>query len=173
MATLLTNKTKVSELLQVAIGVEDTDFEKYIYEAQKFDLKPLVREDFYYDLLSKKDDEPWTKLIDGGEYEFKDRTYEFSGIGAVIAYFAYARFFLNSSAVSTSFGIVTKNNPQSTPLILEERRNVYYKKKEEANEIMKDAVLFIERNISDFESWNSEGSCQTNKNSSFNTRVIQ
>lgn len=173
MATLLTNKTEVSELLQIAIGVEDKDFDKYIEEAQKFDFKKLVREDFYFDLLANKDEEDWKKIIDGGEYDFNNRTYEFAGASAVIGYFAYARFYLNSSAVSTSFGIVVKNNPQSTPLSLEERKNVHYKKKEEANELMKEVVSFIERNIEKYPSWNENSSCNNSKRSGFNTRVIQ
>ncbi|MGV3695498.1 DUF6712 family protein [Flavobacterium sp.] len=170
--TLLTNKTKVSALLQVAIGIEDSEFEKYIEEAQKFDLKPLVCEAFFYDLLAKKDEEPWKKLVDGGTYEFDGRDYEFDGIAGVVAYFAYANFYLNSSAVSTSFGIVTKNNPQSTPVSLEERKNVHYKKRQYANSIMEDVVRFIERNISDYESYKCDSGCSPEKKGGFSTRVL-
>lgn len=173
MATLLINKAKVSSLLQVAIGIEETEFNKYIEEAQKFDLKPLVCEDFYFELIKNKDTEPWKKLLEGGDYTYEGKDYEFDGIGSVLAYFSYARFFLSSPAVSTSHGIVTKTNPYSTPVELQERKNVYYKKKEEANELMKDVIKFIERNISNYTSWKCESSCGSSSRGSFNSRVIQ
>lgn len=172
MATRLINKAIVSSLLQVAIGIEEVEFNKYIDEAQQFDFKAIVKEEFYFELLSKKDETPWNKLIDGGTYEYNGITIEFKGFADVLAYFTYARFFLSSPAVSTSHGIVQKTNPHSEPVPLEERRNVYYKKREEANTLMADVVKFIERNISDYPSWNG-ASCTPSKSSGFSTKVIQ
>jgi hypothetical protein len=170
---LLINKAKVSELLQVAIGVPDADFEKYIEEAQKFDLKPLVCEEFYFDLLKNKDDENFEVLIDGGEYVFEGKDYAHDGLKGVLAYFAYARFQLESQTLSTSHGMVQKTNPYSTPVSLEDRRSTYYKKREEANSIMQDVVRFIERNIPDYPTWECSSNCGSKKTASFSTRVIQ
>jgi hypothetical protein len=172
MATRLINKAIVSSLLQVAIGIEEVEFNKYIDEAQQFDFKAIVKEEFYFELLSKKDETAWKKLIDGGTYEYNGISIEFKGFADVLAYFTYARFFLSSPAVSTSHGIVQKTNPHSEPVPLEERRNVYYKKREEANTLMADVVKFIERNISDYPSWNG-ASCTPSKSSGFSTKVIQ
>lgn len=172
MATLLINKGNVSSLLQVAIGVDEIEFNKYIEEAQQFDFKSIVPEEFYFELLSKKALPQWKILIDGGTYTYNSITIEFKGFAHVLAYFTYARFFLNCPAVSTSHGIVTKITPHSEPLSLEERRNVYYKKREEANALMNDVIKYIERNISNYPSWSSNSCTQTN-NSTFSTRVIQ
>lgn len=169
---LLTNKAKVSLLLSVAIGVDESEFNKYIEEAQKFDLKPLVCEDFFYDLLNNKDTEPWKALVDGGNYEHETRTYFHDGIAGVVAYFAYARFFLNSNNVSTSFGIVQKSNPNSNPTELAERKNTYYDKRTNANELFTDVKRFIERKKADYPSWECGGCGSSESNSSFNTYVI-
>lgn len=173
MAILLITKDIVATKLQVAIGYDSKEFETFINEAQEFDFKPLVEEDFYFDLLAKKDEEIWKKLIDGGSYVFNSRTYTFQGIATVLSYFSYARFVMNSSSVSTSHGMVVKTTPNSIPLSLEERKNVWYKKREEANLMMIDVVKFIERNIADFPSWNSSQSCKPHYNYALKTKVIQ
>ena len=174
MATLLINKAKVTELLQVAIGAVESEFNKYIEEAQKFDLKPLMCEEFYYDLLKNNNEENYQDLINGVDYDYEGRNYSHDGIGSVIAYFAYARFFLSSPAVSTTHGVVMKTTPYSEPLSLEERRNVYYKKREEANLMMADVIKYICRKKEDFPVWHQwNGHEQNRKGGSFSTHVIQ
>lgn len=173
MPILLIDKTKVATKLQVAIGYSDSEFNTFINEAQEFDFKQLVQEDFYFDLLAKKADVAYARLIEGGNYDYNNRTYYFQGIATVLSYFAYARFVMNSSAVSTSHGMVVKTTPNSTPLVLEERKNLWYKKREEANAMMVDVVKFIERNIADYPSWNEAKSCVSKSNYAPKTRVIQ
>ncbi len=170
---LLINKAKVAAKLQVAIGYSDTEFNTFINEAQEFDFKPLVEEDFYFDILAKKEVAAWKKIIDGGSYVYKDRTYQFQGLETVLSYFAYARFVMSSGAVSTSHGMVVKTTPHSTPLVLDERKNTWYKKREEANAMMIDVVKFIERNIADYPSWNSSTSCSPYTIKSSTTNIIQ
>ena len=173
MTIFLIDKSIVASKLQVAIGYDAMEFNTFINEAQQFDLKPQVQEDFFFDLLEKRAEVTWKKLIDGGDYEYNNRTYNFQGIATVLSYFSYARFVMSSSAVSTSHGMVVKTTPNSVPLSLEERKNFYYKKKAEANNMMEDVAKFIERNITDYPSWNlNSNSCATGKKYSTKTRVI-
>lgn len=170
---LLINKSIVALKIQVAIGYDPIEFNTFINEAQEFDFKPLVLEEFYFDLLSKKDLAAWKKLIDGGNYTYENREYQFQGISTVLSYFAFARFKMDSSAVSTSHGFVVKTNPNSTPLGLDERKNAYYRKREEANLIMLDVIKFIERNLVDYPSWKNSECSLTKNNYAPITRVIQ
>ena len=173
MAALLISKAEVASKLQVAIGYDSKEYETFINEAQEFDLKPLVSENFYFDLLAKKTQAKYLKLIAGGSYQFENRTYNFQGLSGVLAYFSYARFLMSSSAVSTSHGMVVKTTPNSTPLSLDERKNFYYKKREEANALMTDVVKFIERNIVDYPSWNENiNSCNSPRLFSGKTKII-
>ncbi|MEC4050669.1 hypothetical protein OX284_014615 [Flavobacterium sp. SUN046] len=174
---LLIDKTIVSQKLQVAIGYDTLEFNTFINEAQEFDLKPLVREEFYMDLLNSEDQPVWKLLIDGGSYQYKDRTYYFQGISTVLAYYAYARFVMNSGAVSTSHGMVIKTNPNSQPLSLEERKNFYYKKRAEAGNLFNDIKKFIERKYQDypsfFEDIHNRHHEDHKRKSGFSTRIIQ
>lgn len=171
MATLI-NKAKVSSLMQVAIGIAEEEFNKYIDEAQKFDLKPLLCDEFYFDMMKNKDDENYQELINGGEYDYNGNTYSQEGIGNVIAYYAYARFFMTSPLVSTTHGVVMKTTPYSEPISLEERKNIYYKKREEASALMADVIKFICRNKELFPIWHRYNETHEKRRGSFSTRVI-
>lgn len=172
---LLINKAKVSEILQVAIGYNEDEFNVFIREAQDFDLKPMLCEKFYHLLVTNKDDnDKWQKVLEGGDYTYDDYEVDFRGLAGVLAYFTYARFYRKSNNVSTSHGFVNKTTPHSTPLTLEEKNNMYYKYKKDANIIFADVKKFIERNISDYESWNNcNENCVESKSSTFKTRVLK
>lgn len=172
---LLINKSIVASKLQIAIGYNDEEFKKYCREAQLFDFKKLVREEFFMDLITNKGLPAYQKLLDGGDYTWNDRTYHFEGITTMLSYFAYARFVFDSGAVSTSFGMVIKTNPNSQPLSMEERKNYYYKKQSEAGMLFEEIKKFVERNLPDYPSWNANtGSCnQQQKSNSVTTKVIQ
>jgi len=170
---LLITKAQAVAFLQIAVGVADSEYEKFIDQAQEFDIKPLMCEDFYYDLLKNKANAEYVKLIEGGEYQVDGKNYSFKGLAGVLSFFSYARFQLESPAVSTSFGMQFKTTPNSQPVPLEDRRNTYYQKKTQANTLMVDVVKFIERNIENYPLWNSCNSgCSTNKFSG-KTKVIK
>ena len=143
---LLTNKSKVAEYLQVAIGYNEKEFERFIREAQEFDLKPLLCEEFFFELISKKGDPEFIKIITGQEYEYEGRTYYHEGLEAVLSYFTYARFILKSDAVSSSHGMVTKKNPGSSePLSHTQRKDLYYTHRQDANTLFESVVKYMER----------------------------
>lgn len=172
---LLTNKAKVSQVLQVAIGYNEEEFKVYIREAQDFDLKPLLCEDFYFELVANRaDGGDWQKVIDGGDYEYEGKPKFFRGMSDVLAYFTYARFILKCNYVSTTHGFTIKKTNFSDPLSLDEKRNMYYKYQKDANIIFADVKTYIERNIDTYASWDScnEG-CNTKKVTGFKTRVLK
>lgn len=168
---LLITKQDVSSYLQTAIGIPDNIFNNYIYEAQEFDLKYLLCEDMYFDLLKNSTDQKYIDLINGKEYTYENKSYSFSGLGKVIAYFTYARFILKSNIVSTSHGFVVKNTQFSETVPLDERRVFYHNYRKEANIIFDDVKKFIERNNSIYPK--CELNCSGTKIKTFNTRVIQ
>ena len=169
---LLTNKAGVAATLQVAIGYDALEFNTFIREAQDFDLKPLLPERFYFDMLKNRSQANYLKLIEGSEYIYQDATIYFYGIKKAIDYFTYSRFVLNSSSVSTSHGMVVKTTPNSTPLSLEERKNLHYKKISEAGKIVEDVLKFIERNLNEYPMYKNTN-CEFYKGYNFSTKIIK
>lgn len=167
---LLITKAIVEKYLQVAIGFSETEFERFIREAQEFDLKPLMCEDFYFDMLSKKDLEPYTKIIAGQSYTYEGKTYYHEGLEAVLSYFAYARFVLKSAVVSTSHGVVTKTTPNSQPLSHSEKKDIYHTSRQDANKVFDSVAKYMERN--DIEYLDCSG-CGTAPSNDIVTRAPQ
>jgi hypothetical protein len=82
----------------------------YINQAQIFDIKELMGNQFYTDLVNNYADANYQALLNGGEYTYNNLTYSFTGLKAVIVMFAYARFLANQNINVTRFGVVFKNN---------------------------------------------------------------
>lgn len=168
---LLINKSDVSKHLQTAIGLSDGVCNTYIAEAQQFDLKQLLCEDFFYDLISKRTEADWKFIIDGGDYDYNNRKYNHAGIAKVLAYFTYARLILKANITSTTHGFTIKKTPHSEPISLEERKNFYYNYRKDANTIFEEVKTYLDRNEAKYSSLECSSSCQ--KVSSFKTRVVQ
>lgn len=174
MMELLITKSNVSEVLQVAIGYNTDQFNVFIREAQDFDFKPKVCEEFYHDLVQGRAEEPFLKLISGGTYTYNDREYSFRGLADVLSYFTYARFILKCNYVSTTHGFTIKKTSHSEPMELAEKRSMYYKYQKDANVIYEDVVKFIERTQDSFPTWDyCNDNCKPRTTTGFKTRVIQ
>ena len=102
---LLVNRQECSKYLSVSLFRKDEDFNRFIREAQMFDLKGLVCEDLFQDIMSETPANDYTLLLEGGSYTFEGRRYEFAGLKAVLAYFAYARYIFIGHQVDTPMGI--------------------------------------------------------------------
>lgn len=161
---LLINKQTLNKYFQIGQGVSESDINKYIQEAQDLDLKPLLPEDFYYDLLSKSTEANYKQLIEGGEYVINGNQIRFNpGIEKVMAYFTYARLILKSHIVSTTHGFQVKQTDWSKSPESAERKNFYYSNRKDANTFLVDVKKFIEANSIDFPLWNSSTKCNTIK----------
>ena len=142
---LLIAKATVEKYLQVAIGYNTDDFNRFIREAQEFDLKPLMCEDFYYDMIKNKAIAPYDKIIIGQEYDHEEKPYYHLGLEVVLSYFTYARFILNSSVSSTSHGVVQKTTPNSQPLSHSEKKDIYYTTRQNANALFASVAKYMDR----------------------------
>jgi len=106
---------------------KNTDTQKkldpFIQEAQEFDLRPFMGDEFYLKLIAEFKTLPipfpdtnYSDLFNGSIWTKNGRTYENPGIKAVIVYYSYARYINKANTNSTAFGMVGKNNPDSTPI---------------------------------------------------------
>jgi hypothetical protein len=87
-------------------------------ETQISDLKPLLGNDMFQNMLSNPS-ETWNKnLLDGGTYNVGSMAHTFSGLKYVLSYFFYARYIEQSNEFDTYIGIVEKNNQDSNHLMI-------------------------------------------------------
>ena len=106
---------------------KNTDTKKkldpFIQEAQEFDLRPFMGDEFYLKLITEFQtlpvsfpDSNYSDLWNGSIWTKGGRTYENPGLKAVLVYYSYARYLNKANTNSTAFGMVGKENPDSTPI---------------------------------------------------------
>jgi hypothetical protein len=106
---------------------KNTDTKKkvdpFIQEAQEFDLRPFMGDEFYLKLVSEFKalptpfpDPNYKNLFEGNIWSKNGKTYENPGLRAVLVYYSYARYLNKANTNSTAFGMVQKENPDSTPI---------------------------------------------------------
>lgn len=89
----------------------------FVYEAQVFDLKPLLGGVLYDDFVKNKALAKYVTLLNGEDYlDASGYSVHFEGVAPVLAYFAFARFLENQQITITSHSVVTKDSPYSTPV---------------------------------------------------------
>lgn len=138
---------------QIASGINDTEGNKYIQDAQDFDLKPLMPEKFYVDLINNKDTPEWSIIFNGGTYTYDSFDYEFSGLNKCLASFAASRIVLDSNIISTAFGMKVKTTPNSTEPNYQEKKSKSKQLIIEANQLFDEFKIFMDRNADDYENW--------------------
>jgi hypothetical protein len=115
---LLIDETYINTYRTIASTVNEAKrVTPFVYEAQVFDLKPLLGATLYDDLIDNTTDAKYLTLLNGEQYvDPNGYTVNFEGLGACLVYFAYARFLENQQITVTSHGVVTKDSPYSTPV---------------------------------------------------------
>lgn len=91
--------------------------EPFILEAQESDLKNLLGNPLYNDLLNDYLGSPslstYEDLFNGSSWTCGGKAYYHRGIKVVLVYFSYARYVMNSPFESTAFGTVVKKDQYS------------------------------------------------------------
>ena len=156
---LLVNKQECSKYLSVSLFRKEEEFNRFIREAQMFDLKGLVCESFFQDLTSETPVRDYTLLLEGGSYTFEGKKYEFAGLKAVLAYFAYARYVFVGHQVDTPMGIKVKENQDGEAVSQIERRDVRTMYKQQADSLWQDCERYLERNATLFPEYRCNSGC--------------
>jgi len=93
------------------------DLDPHIIEAQEFDLRVFMGEDFYLALIDDFTASPslavYSDLWNGVKYEYNNKTYQHFGLKTVLAYYAYARYLGRANVKETPYGLMHKKSDHS------------------------------------------------------------
>ena len=109
---LLINAADIRAVRDLSLQIKDQKINPIISDAQISDLRPLLGDALYYDVLKKFDaggTHIYNDLIDGAEYVVNDITYVQYGLKRLVCELAYVRYMFDSSDISTPFGVMEKN----------------------------------------------------------------
>lgn len=137
----------------------NTDFNKiirrHVIDAQELDLRPLLGEHFYIDVLSNwaETADLWADLVNGSTYEYKGKNYQQPGLKYVVELLTMARYKGTAPIQDTPSGLVFKNNEYS------ERVDAKILAREEARSRANAEAYFVrvreylDRNENLYENW--------------------
>lgn len=132
----LINRQEMLRYFQVAPAIDEKVLLRFINEAQLLDVKPLLGDVLYHDLLLHKNTEKYQSLLYGINYVAGENPVVYEGLQRPLAYFAYARYIVRNAMADTPFGLVTKNHHDASPKSDTDKRQL-------AKEIRQDAYLFF------------------------------
>lgn len=120
MANLIT-LTDIKELKPISANLNaEKKLNTFINEAQDFDLRPIIGDEFYLDLeadvLASPSLTKYADLWNGSTYTYGSDTYKNYGLKYVLICYAYARYLKATNTNQTAFGAVQKVNPNSEPI---------------------------------------------------------
>jgi hypothetical protein len=135
----------------------------YITEAQRFDLLPILGQEFYWDLIRDFEASPsladYDELFNGSEYTVNNITYKHEGLKPALIYFTYARYRMNANEEETATGLVTKNNPYSEPASEKAITRRVDQARSAAFAYMEPVIKFLNDKYLDYPLWTKE--CKT------------
>lgn len=150
---MLITKQEIAKHREVSRSVRDDKINPFIEDAEFLDLKPLLGDELYYELLNNKTDPKFQKILEPQKYEYKGTAYESPGLKKVIAIFAYSRYVLFGSFTDTAFGFVQKSNQDSDPVSDSHKRNIHTKEINVAHSYFNEVALYLNRHGKKYPNW--------------------
>lgn len=127
---------------------------QHIDDSELVDLKPLLGEKLFLDMVANATDSKYVDLLDGRSYVYDNFTYTHPGIKRVLIEFAYARITFFGNEKSTPFGLVEKNYQDGSPVTRDRAKERYKVSQQIALQLWFDVKAFLDRKSKDYEYWN-------------------
>ncbi|MFJ1490764.1 hypothetical protein [Capnocytophaga canis] len=143
---LLINKQDIDKYFQISIHRKEAEVDRFVREAQLFDLKPKICDPFFVDLTDENASTDYSKLLDGGYYIYDNKNYYFEGLKACLCYFFHARYVVKSHQKDTATGLVMKDNSNSNAVSNSEKKDIQRLNQQDANRLWEDCLIFLQRN---------------------------
>lgn len=124
--------------------VKDTQLLAYICEAEQLNIKPVLGDKLYLDILANGEtNEKYQKLLTGGTYTAADgNIYSFAGLKTCIAYYVFAKIVMVGDFQVTRFGTVFKESDYASHISTKERSDCYNDTLEVANSYLRDCIRY-------------------------------
>jgi len=82
---MLIDKLEILKHREISKNVRTTKINPFIEDSQFLDLKPLLGDAFYVDLIKNQTEVKYIELLDGKEYDYDGKTYSFAGLKKILS----------------------------------------------------------------------------------------
>ncbi|CAB4152549.1 hypothetical protein UFOVP606_15 [uncultured Caudovirales phage] len=129
----------------------------FIQEAQEFDVASFLGDAFYMalenDFIAQPSLTIYSDLFNGCSYVYDGITYRHRGVKAMLVYYTYSRYIANSQSNQTAFGVVAKNNTDSTPVTDKTIARLADQAQAGAEKYKRDLEQFLNLNYTNYPLW--------------------
>lgn len=134
---LLITATDIRAVRDLSLQIKDSKINPIISDAQISDLRPLLGDALFYDILAKStlpDPNLYTDLLNGCDYVINDITYHQFGVKRLLIELAYVRYMFDSTDISTPFGVIDKKFNDGTTMSRDRSKELSNLRKKTAND---------------------------------------
>ena len=132
--------------LRPTAELDTVRWQPFAVEAQDQDLRPILGDGLFYQLMQTPSSAPYPNLLNGTTYTYNGQTIYFDGLKPMIGYFTLARLIQNNPINITRFGVVTKTVNQSQPVDAQVLRQVVNEMKSNAMTYKNQVDTFLLQN---------------------------
>jgi hypothetical protein len=140
----LITRSDIARYKQISKTPHDDKLNEQILDAQLLDVAPLIGESLFNKIVVAPQD--YTDLLDGGIYDHDGISYTNYGLKMALAYFAYSRYIMFSSAIDTPFSVVEKLSDGSRPVEASAKKNIYTINRQAAQQVWDNVKNYLIRN---------------------------
>ena len=150
--TLLINRNDMTPYCQVAIhSREEEMLQPHILASQLVDIKTVLGNALYTDLVNNRLLDKYKTLLEGGTYTNNNgNVVTFQGLKASLSCYTYARYMFSKNAVDTPFGMVAKTNEYSEKADASIIQTIASAKRSEATAYLNECLEFIKENLATY-----------------------
>lgn len=150
--TLLINRSDIVPYAQIAINArEEETLQPHILSAQNIDIRPILGDALWTDLITNSVDAKYQTLLNGGTYTNENGdVITFQGLKASISCYTYARYIMYKNAVDTPFGVVSKKTEFSEQADTKLIMSIASDKRNEGGLYLNNCILFLQANETDY-----------------------
>ncbi len=133
------------------------DFDRFIRAAQIEDLRPLLKDRLFFDLLkdaSATANGSYPNLVDSYDYTWSGDTYSHFGLKMVLAHFAYARYRYAGQEQDTALGTQYLEGQNMTRPSESRNQGMYQYHRNLAFSSWETVKKFLDRNSDEYTLWN-------------------
>lgn len=163
----LISASNISSIKPLSSNIDQTKkVNPAIADAQEFDLRPFLGDEFYQDLQNNVGS--YGDLMNETKYNYSGRIYVSPGLEKTLSLFAYARIKSDANEHDTAFGTVNKLNPYSTGVSEATISRQVREIRSQAENYLQRVKAYLDRNESIYPLW-KKAPC-ISKKSSFKIR---
>jgi hypothetical protein len=100
--------TEIKNYKDIGNKIDENKINGIIEQAQLIDVKPLLGDRFYFDLMNNLSNPIYQPLLDGSSFTYFDITYSHDGIKALLSDYFMSRYALSINTNFSPFGATTK-----------------------------------------------------------------